>query len=938
MRIYVEKLKPESYPEYALREYPAPNWELFYNQTQFITLRCFNIKDNRLSSIGEDLDLYSKRFDLGQVIWPYFPTMYTENFYELAEELKRRGMFLFDIWGHVPGSDTLAGGGCHVTPPEGSITRLNEIMGDHFLGMDNGEQDGRYIFRYAPQQCPSNDDRFAQFMNFHRFFRRMGDDLGNKMNVLLSLCNAHYFAREGNHMLLGAEAAQALPCSQIYYSFIRGAGKQYGILWFGNVSVFNRWGYKSYCREYDEGWPRSGVDKGTSLSLMRRLLYSHIMYNSVAVGFEQGWFYGDDNELRTGQNVPFYPKNPELSPIGIIQETASKWVKRHGNPGTMLTPVGLLLDAFGGWNVPIHLYIDHLRQSYQTWGVIPYNEGDYLTHGIFSLIYPGYEAASYYRDERGFMTPTPFGDCMDVLLSDVRLPVMDQYNVIIASSRIDVSMELRDKLDGFMRRGGTLVITAGNAAGLWPELNADVVEMSDNSMIAYDGKTIIEPLSFKVMECRPVDGRAIAVSGTTPLVSRIPYGDGEMILLHAEWGVNSKALPAQLPEDFVDNPLPCPYVMLEHVRAVIGDILKRQQIVSVSNPELAYVTNRRSTGDYTVSIYNNGLTEQRFSLTAASCIRIESIDELPLDQRVKLSKGYWPTGIGMPLVAECGEGVISPGDVRIFRVKAKELNIFEQHPEPIDMATGHNLLALRNITSAMEKVLSMPTFEHYFRGVKLDWRYLHEHDSEFLRQDGEWFRRKNYEVWVDLSSGCNHYPDFHFMDTYRPNYEATMRKVRDVMKKAVLFGASNMVFSLHVKPECHCPQLLAEEKILDGVKALCRLAAEYGFTMHLQAHPTKMHGTSEKMRDFVSACACDNLTFAINPGHVKEGRIVLDSPVVLACAPDSDIMGNYYDYHLPFRRNPDLVEALRQYQGILIFDSCYSDWDDIYMDLKSIYN
>jgi len=66
----------------------------------------------------------------------------------------------------------------------------------------------------------------------------------NHLSTVVSLCFGHYFLKECNQVLIGAETAQALPNSQIYNSFIRGAGKQYGILWFGNVSVFNRWGYK----------------------------------------------------------------------------------------------------------------------------------------------------------------------------------------------------------------------------------------------------------------------------------------------------------------------------------------------------------------------------------------------------------------------------------------------------------------------------------------------------------------------------------------------------------------------------------------------------------------------------------------------------------------------------------------------------------------------
>ena len=66
---------------------------------------------------------------------------------------------------------------------------------------------------------------------------------------------------------------------------------------------------------------------------------------------------------------------------------------------------------------PRHLYTPYV---YQVWGGMPYEAGDYLTHGVLSLLLPGYEDASYFHDERGFLSPTPFGDMTDCLLSATR--------------------------------------------------------------------------------------------------------------------------------------------------------------------------------------------------------------------------------------------------------------------------------------------------------------------------------------------------------------------------------------------------------------------------------------------------------------------------------------------------------------------------------------
>lgn len=68
--------------------------------------------------------------------------------------------------------------------------------------MDNGEQDGRYIGRYTPEMEAGGGGgggapRLAAMLNFLRHFRRLGDDLGNKLMGLSSLYFPHYYGRTG---------------------------------------------------------------------------------------------------------------------------------------------------------------------------------------------------------------------------------------------------------------------------------------------------------------------------------------------------------------------------------------------------------------------------------------------------------------------------------------------------------------------------------------------------------------------------------------------------------------------------------------------------------------------------------------------------------------------------------------------------------------------
>jgi len=272
----------------------------------------------------------ARTHELGDVVWPSYPILFATNLVELAAEIKRRDLYLFDVWGYVPGSGP-GGYWQQFRPPAGVFAMLESVLGERWLGTDIGEQDGRYIGGYANQMTPSSAGRWGQYLNFQHHFERMGDDLGHRHATLVSLNFGHYLLKEGTYTLIGAETAQALPNSQVYCAFIRGAGKQYGVPWFGNASIFNRWGFKTYGSSGQSDGYVHGPTKGTSLSLLRRLLYSHILYNSVAVGFENGWFEGD-----------------RLSPIGRVQQSAQRWVKEHGQPGVMHTPVALLLDFSSG--------------------------------------------------------------------------------------------------------------------------------------------------------------------------------------------------------------------------------------------------------------------------------------------------------------------------------------------------------------------------------------------------------------------------------------------------------------------------------------------------------------------------------------------------------------------------------------------------------------
>jgi hypothetical protein len=957
--VYPHLIDPTVHPDYERRHTRVPTWETFQNQMQFITLRGFGIEDGKLVGWRETLDEYVDRFGLGRVLWLQFPTVFADNFWELVEEIKRRDLYLFDIWGHVPGSGGRETWG-HVMPREGMVAELERILGDRFLGIDNGEQDGRYVGGYAQQQCPIPGDRYGHYLNFQRHFERMGNDLGNRLSTLVSLSFGHYQVKEGNHTLIGAETAQALPNSQIYYAFIRGAGKQYGIPWFGNVSVFNRWCFKEYASEGDTEGYQYGPELGTSLSLMKRLMYTHYQYNCVAAGFESGWIVGSGEDK-------------QLSPIGQIQASAAQFVERHGNPGVMHTPVALMLDFFAGWTVPRHLYTESI---FQVWGGLPYSTGDYLTHAVFSELYPGYEDASFFRDERGFLSPTPYGDIADCLLSDAPSWVLGQYGLVIIAGELSertADSESRDKLERFVEEGGDLIITAANARVLWPQWNiGDAQRVEAGSVIVFaDGTRIEEKHAFELCTSDlPEGAEVVAECAGIPTVVRIAFGEGYITLLLSPFALNSDPLVTGPIENAEEQALPCQFVILDHAVQVIDAELRKQQLFTVGEG-LSFITCTKSDGEYTLGVQNNSLDEMPLAITATTGT-VSNLSELATDHTIADAPGYRPTGFDNDLGATTAD-TIAGGDVRLFEVSVADSDICLL-PEAVPPAPARNrALAVPGVTGVKEAILEWPTFSQHFDGVKVDWRYLNVRSLDQVSYEKGWIERQSLRRIVDFSSGLNFYPDLTLLGNLAPRYDESVNIIDSILDKMVLWGAHDAVMSLNREPEYPSDKAEIEDFFQSAVRDLCYRAESRDITLHLQhlpgesfygvdtsspddpalnllRHPVKWHGTASAMVRFVSQIDAPNLRYALNTGHAtmygqtlaEAMESIMESDAELGCillnASLTDGIGQSYDAHNPVVDSGLDLSPLRPLanDGLMIFDAQYDGWDDIYRDVLAV--
>ena len=455
--------------------------------------------------------------------------------------------------------------------------------------MDNGEQDGRYVGNYAPQMFPLNADRKQQYFNFQRHFEEMGNQLGNKLATLVSLNFGHYFLKEGLYTLIGAETAQGLPNSQIYYSFIRGAGKQYGVNWFGNASVWNRWGWKTYdpkaIKDDDNDYGAGSPLKGTSLSLLKRLMYTHLFYNCAAAGFEGSIYITNRPSVLWTHSAR---KCPLVGNMAILES---------------LHTVAVMVDFFPAGR-PRHF----IGNAYRVWGNLPYEKGDYLTDNVLNIIYPGYQDASYYHDERGFIASTPYGDIADCLMSDAPLWLLKQYPVLVVADELRGGDEIKDKLEAYVKAGGHLVITAGSLKNM-PQgiggVGTDGTTTVFSTPIEYNGNAVNENSPYALASLSlPQNAQVLQKNGDRVAAANVSCGDGIITAIASPYGLGDKvqcALPVKVKED---SPLPTPYPMLNHVQALLKDIFASLKLFDTDS-SLSLVTCRKTDEEYTVLVTNS---------------------------------------------------------------------------------------------------------------------------------------------------------------------------------------------------------------------------------------------------------------------------------------------------------------------------------------------
>lgn len=869
--IYPHYMDPRRHPDETRRTVKPPDRAQFGNRLQFTSIR--HLPDN--ATWRDALDTYVVSNRLGNLVWPNLKVLGNGNLPEIVAEIKRRGLWLFDVWGYLPNGKAQGVDGLW-RMPSGVCEMLERELGDRWLGMDNGEQDGRWSGHGV-----GAPDRFARMLSFQRYFEHMDKTLGNKMAALVSLNYGHYFLRANCYTMLGAETAQALPNGQVYYAFIRGAGKQYGVPWFGNVSVFNRWGWKSYPEEEKPG-ADSGPEKGTSLALLKKLLYTQLFYNGLACGFEGSFFHGG------------FSGTGALSPIGELQQEAVDWIDRHGDPGVMAAPVGLVIDSARGWCFPRHLYSGW---AHVCWAGVPFERSDYFTDGVLNLLYPGYQDSGFFRDERGFNSPTPYGDIADCLLSDAPLWVLKQYALLVLAGEIQPSDEFRDALAAYVAQGGRLVLTEGNRRALFPA------------------------------------GLPAAANG------------GRVTVIASDWGVAEQPVARQVRYP-VETPYFSPYPLTDAARrtldAAFRDVALFTTAADGQTNGLSIVTCRRAKGDYTLCIANNTWTEQPLRLTS-HVGRILSVEELPTSCRERAARGFAPETLTNLVLGADSPTTVAAGATRMLRVRTEETRLrtlAEAAPPPNPKL---RTLRLRSNEPIKEQLLRRPTFFRHFDSVMVGWRYVFTRDDEALEDERNWIRLQGLDVLVDFSDATDAYPGYRWTDHIAEERARSQKAFGKFLRKCAILGVREVVVASHSLSDMG-ERAAARASYLRNLGAFARAAGEKGIVVRLRDNVWDLQ---ELPRD-LAAVREPNLKGAHRLAAVMYRERDVASAVertggdcwFLGVAEDEKVVPDaFFKMFGRLADSPrgDLKDALRAIcakGGRVIFDAFYPDTDAEYRDVR----
>lgn len=531
----------------------------------------------------------------------------SERWREAVRNIKASGK-MFDLWATFKGDRRADFRGYVISEcqmPKEEYEFMVQEVGDLFLGWEIGEWDGLYardvVQHWADDEKPtSRKEGHATFM---RYIRNLHEMLYSDTNALCGMPYAHYF-NELPVRMVGAETAQGLLNAQLYISSLRGACRQYGMHFKLISSIFDRWGHTDFVSSLDPNHPqkhgqRVGPYEGHTLGLLQALWITGYLAGAAIIGLEGAFYTG---EVVAGRR--------QLSPMGKAMHELTRWSRDPHPRGEPIRPLAFMLDYHAGWAPPRHYYSS--TAECVVWHGVPYGPSDYAMDRAYDCFYPGYIDSGFYRDERGFITPTPCGDVADILLTDAALQDMQAYPVIWLLTDESPTADLLDRMRAYAVSGGHLILSCTpmvEAAQAW--FGLEMIEGTTEGIASIqvtEQRTLREAYyQVRVPEALPPDWTHHVVSEKNdPLVISNEMGKGKVTFIMADHGLaDEMTLPEGRLRDFGPG-IPHNYELLHAVKAYAREAISEHMPLRIDDENVYYCVNQLDAREVLVCVYNPG--------------------------------------------------------------------------------------------------------------------------------------------------------------------------------------------------------------------------------------------------------------------------------------------------------------------------------------------
>jgi hypothetical protein len=307
-----------------------------------------------------------------------------------------------------------------------------------------------------------------------------------------------------------------------------------------------------------------------------------------------------------------------------------------------------------------------------------------------------------------------------------------------------------------------------------------------------------------------------------------------------------------------------------------------------ASTNLSWTPTRVSDTEFILGVGNTQLTQQPLNITALFG-SVTAVTEIALDVSEKRDVGYLPDGFAGADIGNSTATTVAGADFRMLRVTVaaaplKRTLVVIPHTVFPPAPTKVWLRLPPSTASIRAALLYRPDFRQHFDGILLDWSYLAARTREAVQNDAVWMTSRRLSVGVDLSTGIDLFPKLrlgNFTETDDPPwnsfhtangefYNESIAVVNDVITKATVLGARDILLSLHGVPEIGPNATTTATLVAATLRTLVATAAAAvpSITLHLR-HGKKndaLAGTSLAEQTAWLAVATPGIVIAPNTG------------------------------------------------------------------------